>query len=308
MSILDAINQTCRRQHGLVLVEDLYALGLDREAVRHLIRSGRLERLTRRVLSVPGAPVTPLQRVMTGVLDASPPAFAGGPTGASLWGVAGCELVPVHVARGDGGSSRRSGPAIVHRIAGLGEQHVTQLDGIPVVRPEVVVLQLCGSVHRQRAASVLDSLWRRRLTSGPSLRRTLTDLAGSGRNGVVVLRELLDERGDDYVPPASGLEGRFETVLHRAGEQPMRRQVDTGDDRWIGRVDFRDLVSPLIVEVQSEMYHSALVDRRHDQRRLAALRDAGFEVVEVTDTQVWHRPHEVVAVVRAARQRLRASV
>ena len=160
---------------------------------------------------------------------------------------------------------------------------VTRLDGIPVVRPEVVVLQLCGSVHRQRAASVLDNLWRRRLTSGPSLRRTLSDLAGSGRNGVVVLRELLDERGDDYVPPASGLEGRFETVLRRAGELPMRRQVDTGDDRWIGRVDFRDPASPLIVEVQSETYHSALVDKQHDQRRLVDLRRAGFEVVEVTD-------------------------
>ena len=308
MSILDAINQISRRQHGLVLVEDLHNLGLDREAARHLVRSGRLERVTRRVLRAPGAPMTPSQQVLIGVLDASPSAFAGGPTGASLWGVPGCRLVPVHVARGDGGSSRRSGVATVHRIAGLGAQHVTRLDGIPVVRPEVVVLQLCGSVHRQRAASVLDNLWRRRLTSGQALRRTLSELAGSGRNGVVVLRELLDQRGDDYVPPASGLEGRFETVLRRAGEPPMRRQVDTGDDRWIGRVDFRDLAGPLVVEVQSEMYHSALVDKQHDQRRLADLRAAGFEVVEVTDTQVWHRPHEVVAVVRAARQRLGASV
>ena len=32
----------------------------------------------------------------------------------------------------------------------------------------------------------------------------------------------------------------------------------------------------------------------------------GF-AVEVTDTQVWHRPHEVVAAVRAARQRLLTS-
>ena len=56
------------------------------------------------------------------------------------------------------------------------------------------------------------------------------------------------------------------------------------------------------------MYHSALVDRQHDERRLDALRAAGFEVVEVTDVQVWHRPHEVVAAVRSARDRLRASV
>jgi very-short-patch-repair endonuclease len=308
MTTLDAIHQISRRQHGLVLVEDLHALSLDREAVRHLIRSVRLERVTRRVLRVPGAPVTPRQQVLVGVLDASPGAFAGGTTGASLWGVTGHRLAPVHVACGDGGSSRRSRNAIVHRIAGLSVEHVTVLDGIPIVRPEVVVLQLCGSERRQRAASALDSLWRRRLTSGPSLRRTLGQLAGSGRNGVVVLRELLDERGDGYIPPASGLEGRVETILRRAGLPPLRRQVDVGDERWIGRVDFRDPHCPLVLEVQSEMYHSALVDRQHDERRLDALRAAGFEVVEVTDVQVWHRPHEVVAAVRSARDRLRASV
>jgi very-short-patch-repair endonuclease len=307
MTILDAIHQISRRQHGLVLVEDLSALGLDREAVRHAIRSGRLDRVTRRVLRVPGAPVTPVQHVLAEVLDASP-AFAGGTTAACLWGVTGHQLAPAHVTCGDGGSSRRSRNAIVHRMAGLTEEHVTVLDGIPVVRPEVVVLQLCGSDRRQRAASALDSLWRRRLTSGPSLRRTLDQLAGSGRNGVVVLRELLDERGDGYIPPASGLEGRVDTILRRAGLPPLRRQVDVGDERWIGRVDFRDPEWPLIVEVQSETYHSALVDKQHDERRLAALRAAGFEVVEVTDTQVWHRPHEVVAAVRSARHRLQASV
>jgi very-short-patch-repair endonuclease len=308
MTILDAIHERSRQQHGLVLVEDLSELGLDREAVRHLVRSCRLERVTRRVLRVPGAPVTPRQHVLVGVLDASPNAFAAETTGASLWGVAGHRLAPVHVACGDGGSSRRSRTAIVHRIAGLLQEHVTMLDGIPILRPEVVVLQLCGSDRRERAASALDNMWRRRLTSGPALRRTLDQLAGSGRRGVVVLRELLDERGDGYIPPASGLEGRVDTILRRAGLPPLRRQVDVGDERWIGRVDFRDPHCPLILEVQSETYHSALVDKRHDERRLAALRAAGFEVVEVTDAQVWHRPHEVVAAVRSARERLRRSV
>ncbi|HKY66650.1 MAG TPA: type IV toxin-antitoxin system AbiEi family antitoxin domain-containing protein, partial [Acidimicrobiales bacterium] len=184
MSSLDAIHQLSRRQHGLVLVEDLSALGLDRDAIRHLIRSDRLERVTRRVLRVPGAPVSPSQEVLIGVLDAAPGAYAGGETAAASWGVAGYRLSPVRVVRGDGGSSRRPATAAVRRLAGLGAHHVTVLDGIPIVRPDIVVLQLCALVHPQRAASALDNLWRRRLTSGPSLRRTLDELAGSGRNGV----------------------------------------------------------------------------------------------------------------------------
>jgi very-short-patch-repair endonuclease len=119
------------------------------------------------------------------------------------------------------------------------------------------------------------------------------------------MRELLDERGDDdYVPPASNLEHRFAAILDQAGEPPMRRQVDSGGDRWIGRVDFRDERLPLIVEVQSETYHSALTDKHDDERRLAFLRSAGFEVVEVTDTQVWNHPGDVLDAVRAARRRL----
>ncbi|MGH9215654.1 MAG: hypothetical protein ACRDZS_05310 [Acidimicrobiales bacterium] len=34
----------------------------------------------------------------------------------------------------------------------------------------------------------------------------------------------------------------------------------------------------------------------------AALRDAGFEVVEITEDQVWHRPDEVVRVIEKARR------
>ena len=58
------------------------------------------------------------------------------------------------------------------------------------------------------------------------------------------------------------------------------------------------------MEVQSEAFHSALVDKRRDEQRLAALRAAGFVVVEVTDEQVWYHPDEVVAAVLQARRRL----
>ena len=242
--------------------------------------------------------------MLAAVLDAAPGAFACGPTAAALWGVSGHRLTPVHVARPERLSGRRTHLAVLHEIARLRERHVTVLDSVPIVRPEVVVLQLCASEHPDRAARALDNLWRRRLVSARSLRRTLDELAAQGRNGVRVMRVLLDERGDDYVPPASNLEHRFAAILEQAGEPPMRRQVDSGGDRWIGRVDFRDERLPLIVEVQSEAYHSALTDKHDDERRLASLRSAGFEVIEVTDTQVWHHPGDVLEAVRAARWRL----
>ena len=75
-----------------------------------------------------------------------------------------------------------------------------------------------------------------------------------------------------------------------------RRQVDLGsEERWCGRVDFiRDDLA-LVVEVQSERYHSALTDQAHDAARRANLEVAGFTVVEVWDTQLWHAKREVLA-------------
>jgi very-short-patch-repair endonuclease len=304
MPAIDPILQASERQHGLVLAVDARTAGLTRSALRHSIAAGRLEPMTPRVLRVAGVPRTSTQTVLAAVLDASPGAFACGPTAAALWGVPGYRLLPAHVVRPRGVSGRRTGLAQMHAIVGLRPTHVTVLDQVPVVRPEVVALQLCAEEHPARAERALDSLWRRRLLSARSVRRTLDDLAVQGRGGVRLLRELLERRGDDYVPPASNLERRFEVVLERAGEPPMRRQVDSGGDHWVGRVDFRDARLPLIVEVQSERYHTALIDREHDAARLAALRNAGFEVVEVTEEQVWHRPADVVEAVREARRRL----
>jgi hypothetical protein len=305
MSALSIINRIASRQHGLALAYDAHALGVTREELRHLVRTGRIDRVTRRVLRVPGAPRTDLQAVLTAVLDAAPGAFACGHTAAAIWEVAGYRLAPVHVVRPRGLSGRRSSLAELHEVKRLLPRHVTVLKDVPVVRPERMVLDLCASEHPRRAARALDDAWRRRLLSGRSLRALVSETSVQGRPGLRLLRALLDERGDDYVPPASNLEARFASIITQAGLPEMRRQVDSGDDeRWVGRVDFRDVDRPLIVEIQSETFHSALIDRVEDEARLAALRAAGFEVVEITEEQVWHRPREVVRTMREARARL----
>jgi hypothetical protein len=305
MSSLSIVNQLAVRQHGVALAHEVHALGVAREELRHLVRAGRVDRVTRRVLRVPGAPRTDLQAVLIAVLDAAPGAFACGPTAAALWEVAGFRLRPVHVVRPRGVSGRRSSLAVLHEVKRLLPHHVTVLKDVPVVRPERMVLDLCASEHPRRAARALDDAWRRRLLSGRSLRALVDETSVQGRAGLGVLRALLDERGDDYVPPASNLERRFAAIVAQAGLPEMRRQVDSGgDDRWVGRVDFRDAHLPFVVEVQSETFHSALTDKVRDEIRSCALRAAGFEVVEVTEEQVWHRSHEVVRAVREARARL----
>ena len=121
-------------------------------------------------------------------------------------------------------------------------------------------------------------------------------------------QQVLDSLPPDYVPPASGIESRFDWITRQAGLGRFRRQVDLGDEEsWSGRVDFVAEHRPLVVEVQSEAHHSSLTDVDADARRHERLRAGGFVVVEVWDTEVWHRADVVIARIAAALRRLDAA-
>src|SRR5687767_15212819 len=58
---------------------------------------------------------------------------------------------------------------------------------------------------------------------------------------------------------------------------------------------FRSLQIPgtnLVVEVDSARFHTSRLDRERDARRDAELRAAGYEVVRVTEEEVWYRSEE----------------
>ena len=114
-------------------------------------------------------------------------------------------------------------------------------------------------------------------------------MGARGRNGTAGLRIYYNERGDDYVPPATGLEGRVMELLDEHGIE-MRRQVDSGEELWTGRVDFRHVELPVILEVQSEKYHRSLSSTADDAARHIKLERDGFTYTEIWDTDVWARP------------------
>jgi very-short-patch-repair endonuclease len=224
---------------------------------------------------------------------------------AAWWGLPGFDLRTIDVTRPRG---LTGAPVLfadrIHKVLTLTADQVTMLDGVPIVRPERLILELCATAHPARAERALDTAWAKGLCSGSSLRRTHGELAASGRAGIVIMRGLLEARPPGWIPPASGLESRFMAVAREACLGEWRRQVDLGSaEHWCGRVDFVSTDLPLVVEVQSERYHSALTDQAHDLARRAVLDSAGFTVVEVWDTQLWHAKHEVVAAVRDGKHR-----
>ena len=280
---------------------------MTRSAVAHAVRHRRLEWMSPRVLRVVGSAETPHQRAMAAVLDASDAAVALA-SAVSLLGVPGWRLEPVHVLTGR--RPHRGSPhlGIVHSTLRLDPSHLTVVDHIPVTTPARTLLDLSLRMRPHKLEDLCDDLLRRRIMSVTSFHALVSELPESGGPaGWAVLRRLAAARGPEYVPTGSKLERRFEEILEGAGELRFERQVDLGDDEgWIGRVDFADRNLKVVVEVQSETFHSSLSDRRRDAERFRRLRAAGWIVVEVTEDEIFRRPQLVLERVRSARAFARA--
>lgn len=290
----DILNDLAEAQHGYVLRWDARCAGLSTKALRSRLRSGAWSAEGPRLLRRRGSPTTKASRLMARVLDAGPGAFLSHTTAAAWWGLPGYDLLQVHVTRPRAiNGARPSLGQRLHEVVDLTPAQVTILDGVPIVRPERALFELFGSGHPGRATRAAEAAWTRGLISGPSIHRTFEALFHQGRAGTVAARAFLETHRRDWVPFGSNLEARVQELADRFGFGRWRRQVDLGDEDWVGRVDFLAEDRPLIVEVQSELHHTALLDVEADARRRQRLEAAGFVVVELWDTEIWQRPHVV---------------
>ncbi len=310
MRAIDTIRSIATGQHGLVSTRQLRAEGVSHHTVRNHVESGWLVRVTRQVLKIGGAPSAELTQPMLAVLDGPDGSVLSHTAAAALWGIPGFRLdKDLHVVVPRRGKPGRPRTATVHYQQGLPMDHVVQFHGIPVTSPPLTMFHLAALLHPDRVERALDWAWSDGLLTGPVMNRLLERIAASGRNGVGTIRQLMETRGPGYVPPASNLEARFNRIVENVpGIPPMRRQVDLGGEYWVGRVDFVWDDLPGGVEVQSERFHTSVVDRAADAERLRKMKEAGISMIEVWDTDVFHRPWLVVQRVREFRRTLETRV
>lgn len=299
----EGLRKLTASQHGMIERSQLAALGFTPSLVAHHLRSGRFERLSSRVIRLGGAPDTPDQRAMAAALDVRDGAVALF-SAAAQWGMAGFSLEPVHVLTTRRPHRGGSHLGRMHTSTRLDIDDVVILRGVPTTSPLRTLKDLAGRIHLDRLDLTCDRMLARRLFKIDELHAAAASLpVRGGAAGTKALRILSEKRSGDYRPAESGLERRFESILRDAGEMPFERQVNIGDDDgWIGRVDFTDKGRKVVVEIQSDLFHSGRVDRRRDAERVSRLRDAGWTVLEITEFEVWHRPDLVVRRVRAARR------
>ncbi len=303
MSDIDrVIHELAASQHGAFTRAQARQRGITRQMLSVRLRRGDLRSLGQQVLVAEAAPDTELLRAAVATLVV-PGAALSHRSAAGYWRLPGFRLEPLEVLSCRPGRAVPHGPlARIHTTTSLPDTHLTIRQGLVVTVPARVLFDLAPLVHPLRLERLIDAAWRMRLVTGRLLRRTLAELAGHGRPGIQIMRELIEARGDAYRATDSNAESRFEQLMAQVGVRTFERQVDVGDLDWLGRVDFRDREVPLIVEVDSEIYHASISDRAHDDARRAAIRQAGYRVLIVSDFDLWHRPRSVQEQVLIARR------
>lgn len=295
----DIATRLAEHRHGVVASWELAAAGLTQEQIRQLLRSRQWERLGRHVLRRRGSPPSDDQAVVIELLTRGPGSFVSHLSGGNLLGLSGCPLRPVSVI-GETATRRNRLDVNYHRVRRVPRRWTTEVRGIPVVAPEMCAMQLFACTNPESAERRVDALWSMGKLSGRSIALFLTRMGAPGRNGIAGLRRYLDDRGVEYSPPESGIEARAIQVLRNDGIE-VRRQVDVGcAEAWTGRVDLMVVGLPVVIEVQSNLYHRSLVNRERDAARRAQLEADGFVWVELWEDDVWGRPWLLAPAVRTA--------
>ena len=289
------------RQHSAVAIQQLRALGYSYHAIEHLVASGQWSRTTPMVLCRTGSARTREQVVAEAVLDAGRRAGLSHHSDAAWFDLNGFLLRPLHVTRLRDATSTPSRLSVIHEPRLLPDHHLTIHKGVSVIVPSRIPFDIAALGDAGGAERALDRGWARHILNSQSSYRMLDELAGKGRKGITLMRELLDARGPNYRPNDTNLEDRFQELCRVVGLvlERQRNLADMGE--WLGRVDFVNEKLMVVIEVDSALYHDAIIDQVADAARRATLEAAGYRVHSFTDRDIFHDRAGTLARLRSIR-------
>lgn len=272
------------RQHGVVSLAQLEALGFARSSVTKRVGSGRLHRVRRGVYAVGHSGLSREGFWMAAVLGAGPGAVLSHLSAAVLWGfwrrpVRGIDVSAL--------GRRRVVGVRVRTCRALDARDLAVRDGIPVTSVARTLVDLGDVLDRARLANAIHEAAFLGRFDEAAVRAAMA--RARGRRLGVVEAALRDHAGGS-AGTRSALEDRFLAMVRRAGLPEPRVNV-----RVAGlEVDFHWPGLGLCVEVDGPG-HARPRTRAEDRRREAVLRAAGQDVLRAREGDL----ADVVARVRS---------
>jgi hypothetical protein len=281
-------------QNAVVSTRQLAACGIDSDAVTVRVGRGQLHRVHRGVYAVGSGLLTLRGELTAAVLACGDGAVLSHRAAAAWWELLPWEprspevIVPGGAGRGLAGIRPRWSRSLDRRDA-------WRRANILVTSPARTVLDLAAELPR----TTLRRMIRQALAEG---RVSIGQLAGvldraPRHRGAEALRAVL---ADGYVPTRSELEDLALDLLHEAGiERPDVNPELVLDGRRL-RPDLLWRGSRVVVELDGAAWHADPLTRRDDGDKQAILEAHGYRVLRVTWQQLFHRPRQTLARIRAA--------
>ena len=290
----EAIGALAERQHGIVSLAQLLALGLTRRAVATRSRPGRLIPLHRGVYAVGHTALTARSRDMAAVLACGPGALLSHRSAAHSW-----QLLPSASARIEvtAGRGRKPKPGItIHRSRLIHPDDNATVGGIPTTGVARTLVDLADVVSERRLGDAVNEAEVRRLFDLASVETTLARLPG--RRGRHRLRRVLAA----YRPDPSFTRSRAERLFLRLCADHALPRPSTCLSLAGHEVDAYWSDARLAIEFDGESFHRTTQAFHEDRRRDRRLAARGIQVSRVTWPDL-QEPARLAAELRAIRSK-----
>jgi very-short-patch-repair endonuclease len=300
MSDLDRqLAQIAARQHSLITLDDVLAVGGDHHHVTARLHGGRWRRVAPRAYLLSGAPLTWEARALAAVRSAGPGAAVSHLAAARLHGIPGYGSAGVEISV-PRGTLRRRLDARVHESTDLDRCRIVEVDGIPVTGIARTILDLGRYVGPQRLLRAIEACRRADAVSWADLIRVLATHARKGRHGIRRLRAVILAEADRTETTDSDLELLVLGLLREHGlpEPVLHHRVFDGD-RFVAEVDLAYPEHRIAIECDGSIHGEDEV-RERDLPRQNDLVLVGWTVLRFTWKRVRARPAAVAAEVSAA--------
>jgi hypothetical protein len=292
----DKLARLAEQFDGYITTGHARAAGLTERQIRYRADE-KWRRVYDGVFRMPGAPVSWTGELRAACWAAGPGAFVSHRAAATFYEAPGrrSDLIEITCPRWE--RSTRTG-LVVHETRRPFSSDITEINGLPIVTPELLVLQLAWwKPYPNYVEAVIHALRRKRLISYSSTHATFLRHARRGLRGVAATRIALERWNPANAPTAS----KMETLLvqtfraHDLPEPVLQYEVCDANGLFVARTDAGLPQWKIVVEYQSMQEHldefqAAADDRRRNKimgagywplvARIGDLRSGGYELVE----------------------------
>jgi hypothetical protein len=159
---------------------------------------------------------------------------------------------------------------IVHETKRIDPGDILLIDGIPVMRPERVLIEL-ASIYKspQFIETVLHAMLRKKLMTIESTVAVFRRLARRGRPGIAVTRAVLEQFDPSLALTESPPETKLLHILRRGGLGRVIPQMEIRDEQgnFVARVDIGLPDMRATVEYDSDQEHGDVISIGRDNER-----------------------------------------